>query len=134
DSQVFDLASLIDLTLQRNPRLAQVGWAVDKARGQAIQAGLYPNPTVNVSGNEISDRTGPSGIWTAGVSQEIVTANKLGLNRAAASKEVDQFTLNAVAERYRVFSDVRETFFEVVALQRRAAILGELVGIARQSV
>ncbi len=57
------LPQLIGLTLERNPRLAQVGWAIETARGRAVQAGLYPNPTVNVTGNELGDRTGPSGIW-----------------------------------------------------------------------
>lgn len=128
------LADLIDLTLKRNPRLARVGWAVETARGRGIQAGLYPNPTVNVIGNELGDRTGPSGIWSAYTSQEIVTANKLGLSQAAAFKEVDQATLNLMAERYMVYTEVRQAFFEAVTLQRRAEILGELIKLADKSV
>lgn len=134
NTEVVGLPDLIGLTLERNPRLAQVSWAIDTARGRAIQAGLYPNPTVNVTGNEISDRTGPGGIWTAYTGQEIVTANKLGLSRAAALKEVDQASLNLIAERYRVFTEVRQAFFEAVTLQRRAEILIDLVKLAEQSV
>src|SRR5262249_21632165 len=84
DGQALGLPELIGVTLERNPRLAQVGWAVETARGRAVQAGLYPNPTVNVTGNEISDRTGPGGIWPTYTSQEIVTADKLGLSLSAA--------------------------------------------------
>lgn len=134
DAQAFGLPDLIGLTLERNPRLAQVTFAIDTARGRAVQAGLYPNPTVNVTGNELGDRTGPSGIWSAYTSQEIVTANKLGLSQSAAFKEVDQATLNLVAERYRVFTEVRQAFFEAVTLERRAAILTDLVKLAAQSV
>jgi hypothetical protein len=36
--QSFSLPELIELSLERNPRLIQVGWAVDAARGRAIQA------------------------------------------------------------------------------------------------
>lgn len=133
-TQAVGLPDLIGLTLERNPRLAQVSWAIDTARGRAVQAGLYPNPTVNVTGNEISDRTGPGGIWSVYTGQEIVTANKLGLSQAAALKEVDQATLNVVAERYRVFTEVRQAFFEAVTLQRRADILNDLVKLAEQSV
>ncbi len=129
------LPELINMTVERNPRLAQVGWAVETARGRAVQAGLYPNPTVSVTGDELGDRFGPGGIWTAPyVQQEIVTANKLGLSRAAALKEVDQATLTMVAERYRLFTDVRQNYFEVATLQRRADILTELVRLAEQSV
>ena len=129
------LQDLVNLTVDRNPRLAQVGWAVEAARGRALQAGLYPNPTLDVRGDELGDRTGPGGIWTAPYfSQEIVTGNKLGLSKAAALKEVDQATLTVVSERYRLFTDVRQNFFEVVTLQRRAAILGELIGLAEKSV
>ena len=129
------LPDLIGLTLERNPRLAQITWATETARGRAIQAGLYPNPTLSVTGDELGDRTGPGGIWTAPYfSQEIVTGNKLGLSKAAALKEVDQATLTVVSERYRIFTDVRQNFFEVVTLQRRAEILGELIGLAEKSV
>ncbi|CAN5458248.1 TolC family protein [soil metagenome] len=129
------LPELIGMTVERNPRLAQVAWATETARGRAIQAGLYPNPTLSVTGDELGDRTGPGGIWTAPYfQQEIVTGNKLGLSKAAALKEVDQATLTVVSERYRIFTDVRQNFFEVVTLQRRAEILGELIGLAEKSV
>jgi cobalt-zinc-cadmium efflux system outer membrane protein len=131
----ISLPDLIALTVERNPRLAQVGWAVETARGRAVQAGLYPNPTLSVTGDELGDRTGPGGIWTAPYfSQEVVTGNKLGLSRAAALKEVDQATLRVVAERYRLFTDVRQNFYEVVTLQRRADILGQLIGLSEKSV
>ncbi len=129
------LQDLINLTVERHPRLAQVAWAVETARGRALQVGLYPNPTLSVTGDELGDRTGPGGIWTAPYfSQEIVTGNKLGLSKAAALKEVDQATLGIVSERYRLFTDVRQNFFEVVTLQRRAEVLGELIGLAEKSV
>lgn len=133
-AEAVGLPDLIGLTLELNPRLAQVGWAVETARGRAVQAGLYPNPTLNVSGNEISDRTGPGGIWSVYTGQEIVTANKLGLSQAAALKEVDQATLKLVAERYQILTEVRQAFFEAMMLQRRADILTDLVKLAEQSV
>jgi cobalt-zinc-cadmium efflux system outer membrane protein len=134
-AQAVGLPELVGLTLDRNPRLAQVTWAIEAARGRAVQAGLYPNPTVGITGDELGDRTGPGGIWTTPmVSQEIVTANKLGLSQAAALKEVDQATLGVIAERFRVFTEVRQAFFEAVTLERRAEILGGLVKLAEQSI
>lgn len=130
----LDLPELIRLTLEQNPRLAQYSWAIQAARGRAIQAGLYPNPTFSVTGNEISDRTGPVGIWSAFAGQEIVTANKLGLSTAAAQREVNQANLKLIAERYRVMTEVRQAYFEAVMLQRRAEILEGLLKLAEQTV
>lgn len=132
---ILALPELMSLTVELNPRLAQVAWAVESARGRAIQAGLYPNPTLSITGDELGDRTGPGGIWTAPhFSQEIVTANKLGLSKAVALKEVDQATLNTVAERYRLFTDVRQSYYAVLLLQKRAEILRELITLAEKSV
>lgn len=129
------LPDLITMTLDRNPRLAQVTWAVDAARGKAVQAGLYPNPNLSAAGDEIGDITGPGGIWTVPyVSQELVTANKLGISQAAALKEVDQATLTVLSERYRLFTGVRQNFYELVTLQRRVEVLRELIDLAEKSV
>jgi cobalt-zinc-cadmium efflux system outer membrane protein len=129
------LPELTALTLDRHPRLAQVAWAVAAARGRAVQAGLYPNPVVSVVGDELGDVQGPGGIWTAPqLTQEIVTANKLGLAKAVADREVDRATLAVVSERFRLLTDVRQAYWEVVALRRRADVLAELIALADQSV
>lgn len=129
------LDDLIQLGLERNPRLAQVGFSIDSARGKALQAGLYPNPTVSATFDELGDRQGPRGINTIPlVSQEIVTAEKLKLSRGAANREVDQATLNLLSQRYMLLARIRQSYFEVLMLQRRIEILDELVKLAEQSV
>ena len=68
------------------------------------------------------------------VSQEIVTAGKLRLNRSAASREVDQATLNLMTQRYVLFTGIRQNYFDLLTLQRRVEILDELVKLAEKSV
>lgn len=134
-TQPLGLPDLIGLTLERNLRLGQVGWAVETARGRVIQAGLYSNPTLSVTGNKLGDRQRLGSIWTAPyLQQKIVTGNKLSLSKAAALKEVDQAAWTVVAERYRIFTDMRQNFLEVVTLQQRTEILGELIGLTEKSV
>ena len=131
----FDLAQLTALTLERHPRLAQVGWVVEAARGRAQQAGLYPNPTVAITADELGDRTGPLGIIGApAISQEIVRGNKLGLAQAAAFKEVDRAALAVVDERYKLLTGMRQSYWDAVVLQRRAVVLNELIALADRSV
>jgi cobalt-zinc-cadmium efflux system outer membrane protein len=131
----FGLEELTRVGLERNPRLAQAAFSVDAARGRATQAGLYPNPTVSANFDELGDRQGPGGINTLPlVSQEIVTGGKLRLSRAAANKEVDQATLALMTQRYTLLANIRQAYFEVLTLQRRVEILGDLVKLAEQSV
>lgn len=131
----YDLNALIALTLQHNPRLAQAAYAIDAARGRATQAGLYPNPVLSVTADEVADRTGRPGIINAPqISQEIVRGGKLELSRAAADREVDQAALSLVSLRYERFASVRQAYFELLTLQRRLEILDGLLALADQSV
>ena len=59
---VYSLDDLINLSLTRNPSLQQAGLSIQAAQGKAYQSGLYPNPTVSFSADELGDRTGPGGI------------------------------------------------------------------------
>ncbi|HMP04284.1 MAG TPA: TolC family protein [Gemmatales bacterium] len=133
-AEVMSLPDLVRLALERHPRLAEASWAIEAARGQALQAGLYPNPVLSINGNEISDRTGPAGIWSVFAGQEIVTGNKLRLSQAVAWRDVDQATLRVAVERFQVLTEVRQAYFEALTLQRRVEILRELVTLAEQAV
>ncbi|HVJ79565.1 MAG TPA: TolC family protein, partial [Planctomycetia bacterium] len=131
----WTLDRLVQTALERNPKLAQGAFAVDAARGQAVQAGLYPNPTLVITGDELGDRTGAQGIWSAPqFNQEIVTGGKLRLQRAAASKDVDRAGADLAARRYALLGAVRLAYFDALALQTRIEILAELVGVAEKSV
>lgn len=134
EKSVLTLDDLTKLAMERNPRLAAAAFAVDAARGQALQAGLYPNPTISVGLDELGDRTGPGGVNTIPlVQQELVTGGKLKLSRAVACKDVDLATLTLMAQRYALLAELRIAYFDVVALQRKIALLGDLLKIAEQS-
>ena len=97
--------------MEGNPRLAQAGFVIEAARGRAIQAGLYPNPTVSATFDELGDPQGRRGVNTVPlVSQEIVTGGKLGLSRAAAEREVDQSTLALATRRAELLASIRVDF------------------------
>ena len=126
---------LVRLAIGGNPRIGRATFAIDAARGRYAQAGLYPNPVLSVTGDEIGDRQGPAGIITAPqLNQELVTARKLTLSQAVAAREVDQSTLALLRERYAVIGSVRAAFYDVYALERRVAALDELVESAGDAV
>ncbi len=125
---------LVQLAVGRNPRLAKATFNIDAAQGRQVQAGLYPNPNLAANWDEIGDRTGPGGIVNVPkVTQEIVTGRKLSLSQAVAAREVDQAALALLRERYSVIGSVRGAFYDLYALERRVAVLDELVGLAGEA-
>src|SRR5438874_4165389 len=78
------LDELLTLARTRNPDLATAAARVGEARGRMVQAGLYPNPTVGYSGNQINDGPGTAGQQGGFVAQEFVTGGKLKIARESA--------------------------------------------------
>ncbi|HEV3386834.1 MAG TPA: TolC family protein [Gemmata sp.] len=125
----------VRLAIEKNPRIAKATFAIDAARGRYIQVGLYPNPELGATWDEIGDRTGPGGILTIPrLTQQIVTGHKLSLSQRVAATEVDRSSIAVMAERYAVIGTVRATYCETLALERRIEILGKLVQLADEAV
>lgn len=127
------LAELEEMAMTCNPTLAQAAARVQAARGQCLQVGLYPNPVVGYQGSEIGNE-GLAGQQGGFIGQEIVTAGKLRLNRAVASQEVQQAEWAWAAQRFRVLTDVRRGFYDVLVAQRTVELAEQLVGIGERGV
>jgi cobalt-zinc-cadmium efflux system outer membrane protein len=127
------LADLEAMAERCNPTLAQAAARVQAARGQCLQVGLYPNPVVGYLGSEIGNE-GRAGQQGGFIGQEVVTAGKLQLNRAVASQEVRQAEYAWAAQRFRVLTDVRRGFYEVLVAQRTVELAEQLVGIGERGV
>ncbi|MCX7702311.1 MAG: TolC family protein [Gemmataceae bacterium] len=134
EPQRLGLDDFVRLMDQRHPRLAQANLAIEAAYGRADQASRYPNPTLDVSGAEINDRTGPSGIWSPFFTQEIVRRDKRRLDIAAAQQAIQESTWLYYVERFALLTRVRERYFDVLALQRRAETLERAAAAQQQLV
>jgi outer membrane protein, heavy metal efflux system len=131
----LNLSDLIGITLERNPILAQAHLDVEAALGRATQAGLCPNPTVGVTGEELGSRDGPGGFITAPlVTQEFVLGGKLRLSRRAAFKQVDQSRLAQMSQWYAILTAVRQAYFDALAAETRVGVLDRLLELADRSL
>jgi cobalt-zinc-cadmium efflux system outer membrane protein len=124
------------MVMRGNPTLAQAAAQVEAARGRAVQAGLYPNPTVGYVGEQIGLRgkAAPGEMQGAFVDQTIVTAGKLRLNQAAFGAQADQMAAQALAQQYRVVNGVRTRYYQLLAMQRLLDVRTELVKVADEAV
>jgi cobalt-zinc-cadmium efflux system outer membrane protein len=77
------LDELIEFARRHSPVLAQAAAEVEAARGQWVQAGLYPNPTVGYQADQVADQ-GTAGQQGGFINQSIVTGGKLKLARSVA--------------------------------------------------
>lgn len=123
------LTDLEQMALACHPTLGIARAGVRAARGDWLQSGLYPNPTVGYTAEEIG-REGKAGMQGGFIEQEFVTAGKLDLNRAAASQEVARAERELCVAQLRVLTDVRLGFYRALVAQRRLTVAEQLMSVA----
>ncbi len=119
-------------TINFNPILRRSLARIDSARGDAQQAGLYPNPSFDTNNPEVF--AGPATQINWGFQQTIVVKGKLRLDRAAANEVVRQKEHGLTQDRFGLLLAVRQQFYTVLAAQRRNEMLRQIREIAAASV
>ncbi len=132
--RLIRLEELEEIALTHNPTLVQAESEIRAAKARQLQSGLYPNPTVGYSGEEI--RRGSFGGGEQGffVSQSIVTAGKLGLNRKIFGQDVRISEMEAREQRLRVMNAVRLAYYRVLSAQEMLDTKKDLARIAGETV
>lgn len=124
------LEELTFMAQTANPALREASARVGVAQGNAVQVGLYPNPTLYTSSPQW---TGSISQYNVYVGQDFITSGKLKLNRAAAQRAVEQAQLDFTRTRFEVLTNVRRQFYYTAAAQRRVEVLEQLMQIAARS-
>jgi cobalt-zinc-cadmium efflux system outer membrane protein len=107
------LADLLAVAEARNPSLAAARSEIGMSAGQVWQASLYPNPSVEISSEEIPFRSGiDEGVMVLSATQPIVLGDRL--DAAVAAAEADE-----AARRAEVEVRIREIFGEIAQLHAR---------------
>ncbi|MHB8972077.1 MAG: TolC family protein [Pirellulaceae bacterium] len=122
------------MALANNPTLVQATAQVRAASGGAYQAGLFPNPVLGYTSDQIGIK-GTAGELQGGfVSQEIVTGGKLRLSRAKWAQRAQIAETNLNAQQYRVINDVRAQFYRTLAAHRILDIRRQLAANGQDNV
>ncbi|MEO5936920.1 MAG: TolC family protein, partial [Terriglobales bacterium] len=130
---VFTLPQLEQMALARNPTLLQAAAEVRAAGGRRVQAGLFPNPVVGYSGEEIRGGSFGGGQHGAFVEQTFVLGGKLGLGRKVAEREVALAEIEVEEQKLRVQNSVRRVYFEILADQEQLELERSAVAIAEET-
>lgn len=126
------LADLEQLARENNPTLRIASSNATAARGQQVQAGLYPNPTIGYSGQQIGD-SNTAGQQGGFINQQFITGGKLRLDRAMAGQEYQASQFLFSAQEQRVLCDVRLRFYDTLVAQQQVKLTNQLVQIGQKS-
>jgi outer membrane protein, heavy metal efflux system len=118
---------------ESNPTLRQAEAEIRAANARRQQAGLYPNPTVGYTADEIRGGSVGGGKQGFFAEQTIVTGGKLRLSRNVFAREAKIATIEAEEQRVRVSSAVKMAFLRVLAAQELLDARRDLAKIAQDA-
>jgi len=116
-----------------NPTLRQAEAEIRATKARQHQAGLYPNPTVGYTGDEIRGGSVGGGKQGFFLQQAVVTGGKLALSREVFGKEVKLAEIEAEEQKIRVQSAVKMAFLRVLAAQELLEARREMAKIAQDA-
>ncbi|MDQ2842639.1 MAG: TolC family protein [Acidobacteriota bacterium] len=116
--------------LASNPTLQQADALVRQSAALARQAGLYPNPSVGYQGEQIRGGDYGGGEQGAFVQQTFVLGGKLGLRRNVYEQQRREDQIGTSEQRYRVLSDIGQSFYSTLAAQEVVNVRRRLLSLA----
>ncbi len=134
----YALQDFLTLACQHNPTLRQARLQISAETAKALQAGLYPNPFLRYSGEQIGvdvegDKDSPGEFQGMIVSQRFVTGGKLRLSREKYMRRAHVSQHLAMAQQFRVCNDVRIHFYRALAAKEILSLQKELAKTAEDS-
>jgi outer membrane protein, heavy metal efflux system len=128
-SPLFTLEEAQRLAAESNPTLRQAEAEIRASKARQQQSGLYPNPTIGYTGDEIRGGSVGGGKQGFFVQQTIVTAGKLSRSRDVFSKETQLAEIEAQEQKIRVETSVKTAFLRVLAAQELLDVRRDLAKI-----
>ena len=116
-SPLFTLDQAQKLAADFNPTLRQAEAEIRAAKARQLQSGLYPNPTVGYTGDEIRGGAVNGGKQGFFIEQTIVTGGKLARSKDVYAKEIQLAQMEAEEQKIRVDTSVKIAFYRVLAAQ-----------------
>jgi cobalt-zinc-cadmium efflux system outer membrane protein len=130
----LDRKQFEELALANNPTLRQAAAVQQRSAGQARQAGLYPNPSFGYQGEQIRGGDFRGGEQGAFVQQTIPLGGKPGLRRNVFEHQLRADEIGATEQRYRVLSEVGQSFYSALAALQTTKLRQQLLALALDAV
>ena len=129
------LRDAFTLALQRNPELAAFGKERSAAEAAILQAGVLPNPVLEIAGDNLGNaRKAEAGDRTASIQigQLIELGGKRSARIQAAEASRDLANWDYEAKRIEILSLVAQRFIDVLTAQQRQMLAEQALALATQ--
>jgi outer membrane protein, heavy metal efflux system len=138
------LLEAVQLALQHNPELASFAKEIQALEGTTLQAGLLPNPRLQIDLEDLGTRTDitPGGTFTAiRIGQLIETGGKrlarrtaASLNEERAERDYEARTLDLIALVANIFTDILAGQARLQLAQDNSVLAQKVVDAAKKRV
>ncbi|HEY5311063.1 MAG TPA: TolC family protein, partial [Pirellulales bacterium] len=120
------LTDLENLAIGSSPVIRQAQAAITAARGNAIQVGTHPNPTIGYEADTVGSSRSPD--YNGGYfNQWVKTAGKLQLAQAAAMIDVRNAELALRRDRIGLITQVQARYYAVLVAEEGVRTMDALV-------
>jgi cobalt-zinc-cadmium efflux system outer membrane protein len=131
------LEDALALALMHNPKLAEVSWDVRISEARTLQAGLRPNPELEIEVEEVGG-VGPRREFdgaekTIRLSQLIELGGKRGARKRLAGVEMRLAEYDYEAKRLAVLTDATIGFIDVLAAQEQMELAGDIYQASKET-
>lgn len=126
------LEELLSVAFANNPAIKELAATTQIAAGYRTQVGLYANPILGYQGQQLADAGTDQHLLF--VQQQIITGNKLELNRAVLNEAVRAQLQELEAQKLRVATDIKTAYYDSVRIQKQLAAIDQFSGLLRQGV
>ncbi|QEG41285.1 TolC family protein [Roseimaritima ulvae] len=126
------LEAIESIALANNPTVAELFATTQKAAGFKTQVGLRANPSIGYQATQLADQGTDQ--HTVFISQTIITADKLALNRSVLNEAIRAQLMQLEAQKYRIGTDIRVAFYDALAAQQRVNLIQEFQSVADTGV
>ncbi|HEX9894932.1 MAG TPA: TolC family protein [Gemmatimonadales bacterium] len=128
----FTVDQLVTRALADNPELHAVRAEVDAARGRLLQAGLRPNPMLDLSGQP--SVTGPDNNITVGVTLPLDLNRRKAGRVGVAERELEMKGAQVAEQERQLRAEVRMRAGELLAARRNLRFTEELLEVNRHAL
>jgi cobalt-zinc-cadmium efflux system outer membrane protein len=131
----FDLDSIIDLALERNPTIASAQGAILQNEGRQTQAGAYPNPTIGghtgsgvLRDPSIGPRVNEYGMT---LHQTVEWPGMRAARQDAADAGLASATVGLEEAKLNLIAEVKQAFYELLLAERTVDLLQQNLEIVQ---
>ncbi len=136
-NDVLTLRQVLALTLMHNPELKVFSLESRAAQARELQAGLWPNPELEIETENVGGtgelRGFDSAETTIQLSQLIELGNKSQKRKKVASLEKEMTDLEYLSKKREIFSEAAKAFISVLKAQEKVNLSDKVLKLSQES-